>query len=266
MAKDLNKVMITGRLGRDPELRYTQSGEAVATFSVASGRPTRDEREQSGWREETEWFRVVTWQGVAERAAEQLTKGNRVYVEGRLQTREYTDKQGQRQRSIEVIADDFIPLESRKVTHTGDGAEAQQAGEWETGAEAYYPAPTTVAQIKSTTSQNRVGTSPAVAASPRGHQEDITATASVAKAGQHITPHLEKSAQSASVSAPQSKGYARIAEKLGVGSTITPPEQEHIISSNTPTPTSTPVRSVVPAITKKTSTPTQVLYNNARQR
>lgn len=113
MAKDLNKVMITGRLGRDPELRYTQSGEAVATFSVASDRSIRDEKEPTGWRNQTEWFRVVAWREMAERVAKSMVKGSRVYVEGRLQTQEYTDKQGQKQRSTEVIASDYMLLDSR---------------------------------------------------------------------------------------------------------------------------------------------------------
>ena len=143
MARDLNKVMITGRLGRDPELRYTQSGEAVATFSVASNRAIRDEREQSGWRNEAEWFRVVAWGELGERAAKVLAKGSRVYVEGRLQTQEYTDKQGQKQRSIEVIANDCFGLDNTKSGRTrdnGDEAAAEEAEEdWETGAEAYYP-------------------------------------------------------------------------------------------------------------------------------
>ncbi len=121
MAKDLNKVMITGRLGRDPELRYTQSGEAVATFSVASDRAIRDEKEPTGWRSQTEWFRVVAWREMAERITKQMVKGSRVYVEGRLQTQEYVDKQGQKQRSVEVIANDYIVLESRKSQEAGSG-------------------------------------------------------------------------------------------------------------------------------------------------
>ena len=123
MAKDLNKVMITGRLGRDPELRYTQSGEAVATFSVASDRAIRDEKEASGFRDQTEWFRVVVWRDMAERITKSLVKGSRVYIEGRLQTQEYVDKQGQKQRSIEVIANDYILLDSRRQQGAGEGGE-----------------------------------------------------------------------------------------------------------------------------------------------
>lgn len=120
MAKDLNKVMLTGRLGRDVDLKYTPSGQAVATFSVASDRAIRDENGENGWRQETEWFRVVAWRDLAERIAKNLTKGTRVYIEGRIQTREWNDQQGQKQRTTEVIANDYIVLESRKQ----QGAEA----------------------------------------------------------------------------------------------------------------------------------------------
>lgn len=125
MAKDLNKVMVTGRLGRDPELRFTQGGDAVCTFSVASDRAIRDEKEVSGWRNETEWFRVIAWRDMAERIGKQTAKGSKVYVEGRLQTQEYTDKQGQKQRSVEVICNDYIILEAGKnLVRGGDDGDA----------------------------------------------------------------------------------------------------------------------------------------------
>lgn len=112
MAKDLNKVMLTGRLGRDVDLKYTPSGQAVATFSVASDRSVRDESDPSGWKQETEWFRVVAWRDLAERIAKNLTKGRRVYIEGRIQTRDWTDQQGQKRTTTEVIANDYILLDS----------------------------------------------------------------------------------------------------------------------------------------------------------
>jgi len=114
MARDWNKITFTGRLGRDVEIKYTPSGQAVATFSVASNRPVRDETEQSGWKDETEWFRVVAWRELAERMAKNLTKGTRVLIEGRIQTQEYTNKEGQRQRSTEVIANDYMILERKQ--------------------------------------------------------------------------------------------------------------------------------------------------------
>jgi single-strand DNA-binding protein len=112
MAKDLNKVILTGRLGKNPELKSLPSdGTFVATFSVACGRPVR---EGDGWREETEWFNIVCWRELAERVANRLQKGSKVLVEGRLQTRKYTDKNGVERYMTEVVANDVISLESRR--------------------------------------------------------------------------------------------------------------------------------------------------------
>jgi single-strand DNA-binding protein len=98
----VNKVIVIGNLGRDPELRYTQSGQAVANFTVATNENWTN---KAGEREErTEWHRVVAWGRVAELCAEYLAKGRTVYVEGRLQTREWEDKEGQKRRSTEIVA------------------------------------------------------------------------------------------------------------------------------------------------------------------
>ena len=98
----LNKCMIIGNLGRDPEMRYTASGVAVTQFSVAVNRNSRDEAGE--WKEETEWFRVVIFREPAERAAERLRKGSKVYVEGRIQTRQY-EKDGQTRYITELLAE-----------------------------------------------------------------------------------------------------------------------------------------------------------------
>jgi single-strand DNA-binding protein len=111
MAKDLNKVQLTGHLGADPEMRYTAQGSAVTTFRVASNRSWKD-REGSA-HEETEWFRIVAWDKLGEICNSYLTKGTRVYVEGRLQTRKYTDRDGQERYATEVIAQDMIILSAR---------------------------------------------------------------------------------------------------------------------------------------------------------
>jgi single-strand DNA-binding protein len=98
----VNKVIVIGNLGRDPELRYTQNGQAVANFTVATNENWTN---KAGEREErTEWHRVVAWGRVAELCAEYLAKGRTVYVEGRLQTREWEDKEGQKRRSTEIVA------------------------------------------------------------------------------------------------------------------------------------------------------------------
>lgn len=112
MSKDLNKVMITGRLGADPEMRFTPQGSPVTTFNVASGRTWRSA--DGTQHDDTEWFRVVAWDKLAEICNQYLTKGARVYVEGRLQTRKYQDREGINRQSTEVVATDMIILSSRR--------------------------------------------------------------------------------------------------------------------------------------------------------
>lgn len=112
MGKDLNKVQMTGRLGADPELRQTGQGHTVTTFRVASNRSWRTPDGET--HEETEWFRVVAWNRLAEICQQYLAKGSRVYVEGRLQTREWQDQEGQQRAVSEVIASDMIILDRRE--------------------------------------------------------------------------------------------------------------------------------------------------------
>ncbi len=107
----LNKCMIIGNLGRDPEMRYTPSGQAVTQFTVATNRRTQVNGE---WTDETEWFRVVCWAQLAERTAERLRKGNKVYVEGRIQTRQWEDQQGQKRTTVELVANQVTSLERRE--------------------------------------------------------------------------------------------------------------------------------------------------------
>ena len=106
-----SKVMIIGNLGRDPEMRYTPSGQAVTQFTVATNRRWQTNGE---WQEETEWFRVVVWGQQAERTAERLRKGNKVYVEGRIQTRQWEDQQGQKRTTVELVANQVSSLERRE--------------------------------------------------------------------------------------------------------------------------------------------------------
>jgi single-strand DNA-binding protein len=112
MSKDLNKVMLTGHLGADPEMRYTAQGSAVTTFRVASGRSWKSA--DGTQHDDTEWFRVVAWEKLGEICNQYLTKGTRVYIEGRLQTRKWQDKDGQDRYTTEVIASDMIILSSRQ--------------------------------------------------------------------------------------------------------------------------------------------------------
>ena len=102
MAAGVNKVILIGNLGRDPELRYTQSGQAVANFTLAT---TESWNKREGGREErTEWHRIVAWGRTAELCAQYLSKGRTVYIEGRLQTREWENREGQKQKTTEVVA------------------------------------------------------------------------------------------------------------------------------------------------------------------
>lgn len=98
----LNKCMIIGNLGADPEMRYTANGRAVATFNVATSRTFNGPDGQR--REETEWFSVVTWERLAETCAQYLTKGRQVYVEGRMQTRSWDGQDGVKHYKTELIA------------------------------------------------------------------------------------------------------------------------------------------------------------------
>lgn len=98
----VNKVILIGNLGRDPELRYTASGQAVVNFSLATGETYTD---KSGERvDKTEWHRIVAWAKTAELCAQYLSKGRTVYIEGRLQTREWEDKEGVKRQTTEINA------------------------------------------------------------------------------------------------------------------------------------------------------------------
>ena len=129
----LNKVMIIGNLGADPEMRYTPGGAAVANFRVACNRRWTN-RETGEQHEETEWVRVVLWRRLAEIASQYLQKGSQVYIEGRLQTREYQDRDGNRRWSTEVIGNEMVMLGSRGESG-GDfeGGRSGGGGNWQGG-------------------------------------------------------------------------------------------------------------------------------------
>ncbi len=114
----LNKIMIIGNAGRDPELRMTPNGKPVASFSVAVNRVYTGS-EGGERKEETEWFNIVAWQRLAELAQQLIQKGRLVYVEGRLQTRKWQDREGQERTSVEIVANDFRVLDSRRDREGG---------------------------------------------------------------------------------------------------------------------------------------------------
>ena len=112
MSRGLNKVQIIGHLGKDPEMRYTPSGKPVTTFSVAVSRSWNS---ADGERHnETEWFNVVAWGNLAEICKQYLIKGQQVYIEGRLQTRRWDDKEGQKHTSVEIVANEMMMLGERR--------------------------------------------------------------------------------------------------------------------------------------------------------
>jgi single-strand DNA-binding protein len=114
MAYAVNKVILLGNLGKDPEVRYTQSGKAVTSFSLATS-----ERAGRDGNERTEWHNIVAWDKLAELCGRLVRKGNKVYVEGRLQTREYTDRDGNKRWSTEVVAREMVFLTTERDSAGG---------------------------------------------------------------------------------------------------------------------------------------------------
>jgi len=109
MARGLNKIILIGNLGRDPELRYTPSGKPIASFSLATSRTwVTPEGEK---KDATEWFNVVAWGNLAEICSRRLKKGSKVYIEGHLQTRAWDDPEGHRHYRTEVVANEMIILD-----------------------------------------------------------------------------------------------------------------------------------------------------------
>jgi single-strand DNA-binding protein len=107
----VNKVILVGRLGRDPETRYTGAGQPVCNFSLATDETYKDRTGQRQKR--TEWHKIVVWGKTAEIAQQYLKKGSQIYLEGRIQQREWTDKEGQKRTSFEIVASNFRMLGSR---------------------------------------------------------------------------------------------------------------------------------------------------------
>jgi len=108
----INKVILIGRLGSDPEVRYTPSGVAVANFSIATSEEWKD-KDSGERRERTEWHRIVAWRRLGEICGEYLSKGKQVYIEGRLQTRDWEDRDGNKRYTTEIIASDVQFLGTR---------------------------------------------------------------------------------------------------------------------------------------------------------
>jgi single-strand DNA-binding protein len=129
----VNKVILVGRLGKDPETRYTSSGQAVCNFSMATDETFKD---RAGERQKrTEWHRIVIWAKQAEIAQQYLRKGSLIYLEGRIQTRQWDDKEGQKRTTTEIVATNFRMLGGRG--EGGAGAQASGMGD----ADSHAPSP-----------------------------------------------------------------------------------------------------------------------------
>ncbi len=133
--RGVNKVILIGNLGRDPEIRYTRDGTAAANLNLATSDSWKDSQGQR--QERTEWHRVVAWDKLAEIAKEYLAKGKQVYIEGRLQTRSWEDKDGHKRYTTEVRADQMVMLGGRG----GDDGGARDAGPPPGPAEDFTPEP-----------------------------------------------------------------------------------------------------------------------------
>lgn len=127
-ARSLNKVTLIGNLTRDPELRYTPAGTAVCTFGVATNRSWTTQTGET--KEETEFHRIVAWNKLGELCSQLLAKGRKVYVEGRLATRSWTAQDGTQRTSTEIVIEDMIILDSKRVVKEGETGVAKPVSEY----------------------------------------------------------------------------------------------------------------------------------------
>lgn len=126
MSKGINKVILVGNLGKDPEVQYLEGGVAVAKFPLAT---TESYKNKQGERvDQTEWHNVVLWRGLAEVAEKYVKKGSRVYIEGKIRTRSYDDKDGNKKWFTEIVGDNMVMLDSRGENQGGGGYQAAGPG------------------------------------------------------------------------------------------------------------------------------------------
>jgi len=131
----LNKVMLIGNLGKDPELRHTPAGTAVATFSIATSERFKS-KQTNEWEEKTEWHNIVLWSKLAETAGQYLAKGKTVYIEGRLQTRKWQDRDGNTRYTTEIVGDTMKMLSPK-----GEGARGGDSSYESSGGGSYEEPP-----------------------------------------------------------------------------------------------------------------------------
>lgn len=135
MASGINKVILIGRLGSDPEVRYTSNGGAVANFSLATNESWTDKAGQK--QEKTEWHRIVVWGRIAEICGQYLSKGRQAYIEGKLQTREWVDKEGHKKYTTEIVAQNVQFLGGGGERAASNNASASDFGGASTSAPAF---------------------------------------------------------------------------------------------------------------------------------
>lgn len=132
MSRTLNKVMLIGNVGRDPELKFTPSGIPVTSFRIATSETWKDR--DGAMKEHTDWHTVVAWRGLAEVIQRLVKKGSRIYIEGRLQTRTIDDKSLQKKHVVEILADNMLLLDTKKDKYDGkdytnnDGLNGDESG------------------------------------------------------------------------------------------------------------------------------------------
>lgn len=118
MSRTLNKAMLIGNVGRDPELKFTPSGIPVISFRLATSETWKDR--EGTVQEHTDWHTIVAWRGLAEVINKLVRKGSRVYIEGRIQTRNFEDKNGSRRHVVEILADNMLLLDQKKSRYRKD--------------------------------------------------------------------------------------------------------------------------------------------------
>lgn len=126
MSRSLNKVMLIGNVGKDPDVNYTPSGIPVAQFRLATTESWKDKDGQ--YQEHTEWHTVVAWRGLAEVIQKLVHRGSRVYIEGKLQTRIFEDQNGNKKYFTEVVADNMLLLDGRKAEESGGHSSSYEYG------------------------------------------------------------------------------------------------------------------------------------------
>jgi len=131
----INKVILVGRLGKDPEVRHLENGAVVANFSVATSERYKDKDKEGEWKEKTEWHNIAAWKWLAEFAEKYLKKGGLVYIEGKIRTRSWEDKDNNKRYTTEVIADTIRKLDWKRDDASGPVEEPEMPAEATAGEE-----------------------------------------------------------------------------------------------------------------------------------